>query len=78
MSSVQLQLQDLKMRIDFESQQQYTEEEHALVNRVEQLKDEFRELLTELRRKRAAEGSCVISDDVSLLTYSTVCCLHFF
>ena len=65
MAAVQQQLQDLKARLDTEDTERYSEEERALVDRVEQLKEEFRELLAELRRKRIAQGSSVLSDDVS-------------
>ena len=65
MAAVQQQLQDLKARLDTEDTERYSDEEQALVDRVEQLKEEFRELLTELRRKRIAQGSSVHSDVVS-------------
>ncbi len=65
MAEVQQQLQNLKSRLDIENQAQFSDEEKALVDKVEQLKEEFRELLAELRRKRAAQGSSILSDDVS-------------
>ncbi|KAK2169525.1 hypothetical protein LSH36_9g13032 [Paralvinella palmiformis] len=54
---VQHQLQELKSHLDAETQQQYNVEEWQLTNKVLQLKEEFRELLTELRRKKVADGS---------------------
>ena len=65
MRDVQQQLQELKSRLDIEAQEQYSMEERNLVSKVEQLKEEFRELLTELRRKKTSDGS-VLSDEVSL------------
>ena len=69
MAEVQQQLQDLKSKLDTESNEQYSDEERALVNKVERLKEEFRDLLQELRRKRASDGSCVLSDDVGTVFY---------
>ena len=71
MAEVQQQLQDLKCRLDTDNHQQFSEEEQALVDKVEQLKEEFRELLAELRRKRAAQGSSILSDDVGIVVYAT-------
>ena len=66
MAAVQQQLQELKTRLDMEAQEQYSVEEHALVNKVEELKEEFRDLLAELRRKKASEGAsgAMLSDEV--------------
>ena len=63
MHDVQMQLQELKTRLDTERAEAFTEEERALVERVETLKQEFHDLLIELRRRRAAD---VLSDDVSV------------
>ena len=64
--TVQHQLQELKSHLDTETQEQYSMEEWQLTNKVMQLKEEFRELLTELRRKKLGDGSAVLSDDVSV------------
>lgn len=69
MAAVQQQLQALKARLDTDETERFSEEERALVDRVEQLKEEFRELLAELRRRRIAQGSSVLSDDVRGLNY---------
>ena len=63
MHDVQMQLQELKTRLDTERTEVFTEDERALVERVETLKQEFRDLLIELRRRRAAD---ILSDDVSV------------
>ena len=63
MHDVQMQLQELKTRLDTERAEVFTEEERVLVERVKTLKQEFRDLLIELRRRRAAD---VLSDDVSI------------
>ena len=63
MHDVQMQLQELKTRLDTERAEVFTEDERALVERVETLKQEFRDLLIELRRRRAAD---ILSDDVSV------------
>ena len=70
MTEVQHQLQDLKSRLDTDSPEEYSHEERALMNRVEELKEEFKELLSELRRKKAGEGA-IMSDDVRRLSYVT-------
>lgn len=71
MSEVQQQLQELKSHLDGE--QVDREEERKLVDKVESLKEEFRELLAELRRKRMSQGGTVLSDDVrSVLIYLTI------
>ena len=67
MADVQKQLQSLKSQLDTENQLEYSEEEERLTAKVEKLKGEFRELLAELRRQKAAQGSGVLSDDVSQL-----------
>ena len=64
MHDVQMQLQELKTRLDTERAEVFTEDERALVERVETLKQEFRDLLIELRRRRAAD---ILSDDVGVI-----------
>ena len=66
MTQVQVQLQDLKTKLDSGMGEQCSEEEQALVDKVETLKEEFRELLAEIRHKRASQGSGTLSDDVSI------------
>ena len=63
MSEVQQQLQELKSHLD--GDQGNLEERQNLMDKVEALKEEFRELLGELRRKRMSHGGTVLSDDVS-------------
>ena len=67
LADVQHQLQQLKERLDEEVEARYTHEEQMLMGRVEDLKEEFRELLTELRRKKAGDG--ILSEDVSAGTW---------
>jgi len=74
---VQHQLQELKSHLDAETQQQYNVEEWQLTNKVLQLKEEFRELLTELRRKKVADGSAVLSDDVSIILGNNIFRVHY-
>lgn len=62
MHDVQMQLQELKVKLDEEQGEVFAEDERQLVERVEALKQEFRDLLIELRRRKAAD---VLSDDVS-------------
>ena len=68
-SEVQQELQELKARLDAEmaasssSSDEYVTAQHTLSLRVEQLKEEFRELLVELRRRKASDGA-LLSDDV--------------
>ena len=71
MTEVQHQLQDLKSRLDTDSPEEYSHEERALMNRVEELKEEFKELLAELRRKKAGEGA-IMSDDVCTTTHLNI------
>jgi hypothetical protein len=66
MQSVQQQLQELKAEVDSE-EDSFEMEEHALTDKIEQLRDEFRELLIEMRRRRAHENANILSDDVSIL-----------
>ena len=40
-------------------------QQQELATRIETLRDEFRDLLMELKRRKAAIGSTVLSDDVS-------------
>ena len=63
MHDVQMQLQELKTRLDADSAEIFADDERALVEKVETLKQEFRDLLIELRRRRAAD---ILSDDVSV------------
>jgi hypothetical protein len=61
-----MQLQEVKAELDNDGPtEEYEANRQALNSRVEQLKEEFRELLIELRRKRASDGA-LLSDDVSL------------
>ncbi len=62
MHDVQMQLQELKTQLDAEAEAVFAEEERHLTERVETLKQEFRDLLIELRRRKAAD---ILSDDVS-------------
>lgn len=62
---MQMQLQEVKSELDEDSSsEEYEVKRLALNTKVEQLKEEFRELLIELRRKRASDGA-LLSDDVS-------------
>ena len=63
MHDVQMQLQELKLKLDMERSEIFADEERSLVEKVETLKQEFRDLLIELRRRKAAD---VLSDDVSI------------
>ena len=70
MHSVQMQLQELKLELDTAQQELYQEEEHHLVERIENLKQEFRDYLIELRRRRAIQdGEQHMSDDVRHFTF---------
>ncbi|CAH1799165.1 unnamed protein product [Owenia fusiformis] len=62
-AEVQCQLQDLKARLDQEVASKYSEEEELLVNKVESLKGEFRELISELRRKKSGDGPLMSDED---------------
>ena len=75
MGEVQVQLQELKARLDEEAEERFSEDEEILVNRVEELREEFRELLIEMRRKRSVAGSGLLSDDVSIKVRF---CLYYF
>ena len=80
MTQVQVQLQDLKTKLDSGMGEQCSEEEQALVDKVETLKEEFRELLAEIRHKRASQGSGTLSDDVSICSENVFCfsfCFNF-
>ena len=67
MAEVQQQLQAHKTQLDVAEQSKYTDDHEALSEQIEQLRDEFRDLLIELRRRRAQqEGTGILSDDVSI------------
>ena len=70
MLDVQQQLQDVKQQLDELLKATNTgiqaAEYQLLQGRLEQLKEEFRDLLAELRRQKAAEGATLLSDDVSM------------
>ena len=66
MHAVQLELQDLKSRLDTSASERFSDEQQVLVTKVESLKEEFRDLLADLRRKKSAQGTAIMSDDVSM------------
>ena len=69
MHIVQQELQDLKSRLDTSAAERYNEDQQALVTKVESLKDEFKDLIVELRRKKSTQGATSMTDDVSVRKY---------
>ena len=69
MHIVQQELQDLKSRLDTSAAERYNEDQQALVTKVESLKDEFKDLIVELRRKKSTQGATSMTDDVSIRKY---------
>ena len=65
MHAVQQELQELKSHLDAPSGDRFSADQQALVAKVGTLKLQFKELLAELRRKKAANRSA-LSDDVSI------------
>ena len=66
MALVQQELHDMKMQLDAGSAHRITANDTQLCQRIEQLKERFRELLMHLRKRRAAEAeSIMLSEEVS-------------
>ncbi|ESO98585.1 hypothetical protein LOTGIDRAFT_239021 [Lottia gigantea] len=68
MTLLQQEIHDIKTQLDASSSHRISHSEAHLMQRIEQLKEQFREIMVELRRKRSEENEAavVISDDVSL------------
>ncbi|XP_074662626.1 uncharacterized protein LOC141915117 [Tubulanus polymorphus] len=65
MSLVQSQLQDMKSKYDNidDDGSTFVSDEQQLADQIEQLRDEFKDLLIELRRRKASDGSALLSED---------------
>lgn len=69
MMMIHQELQNMKHKMDARKHEQL-DEDHKLVKRIEHLKEQFRELLVEMRKRKAAESELAMTfseDD------STVC-----
>ena len=66
MALVQQELHDMKLQLDAGSAHRITANDTQLCQRIEQLKERFRELLMHLRKRRAAEAenSIMLSEEV--------------
>lgn len=64
MSEIQQHLQDLKTRLDVSLDRKHPADDGVIIQRIEELKGEFRELMSELRHRRMSEGSSMLSDEV--------------
>lgn len=54
------ELQNLKHKLDSRKYEQL-DEDHKLLKRIEHLKEQFRELLVEMRKRKAAESELAIT-----------------
>ena len=66
MALVQQELHDMKLQLDAGSVHRITANDTQLCQRIEQLKERFRELLMHLRKRRAAEAenAIMLSEEV--------------
>ncbi|XP_041354715.1 uncharacterized protein LOC121372465 [Gigantopelta aegis] len=65
MSLIQNELHDLKLQVESESTHKISHNETHCIKKIENLKEQFRELMVELRRKKAtdSEGAVTISSE---------------
>lgn len=73
MVMIHQELQNLKHKMDSRKHEQL-DEDHKLLRRIEQLKEQFRELLVEMRKRKAAESELAMtfSEDDSTVSYYIV------
>lgn len=66
MSLVQQELHDLKLQLESHSARKFSHNEAHAMKKIEHLKEQFREMMVELRKKRAAENenAVVLTDDI--------------
>ncbi|XP_060587009.1 uncharacterized protein LOC132742580 [Ruditapes philippinarum] len=60
MSMIHQELQNLKHKLDAK-RSDHSEEDHKLMKKIENLKEQFREMLVEMRKRKAAESELAIS-----------------
>ena len=77
MSLIHQELQNLKHKLDAK-RSEHNEEDHKLMKKIENLKEQFREMLVEMRKRKAAESELAITfneDDstVSLVGFLVLC-----
>ena len=65
MSLIQNELHDLKLQVEAGSTHKISHTETHCIKKIENLKEQFRELMVELRRKKASdsEGAVTISSE---------------
>lgn len=66
MAVVQQELCELKMRLEARSGRKISEKDMRLIRKIEQLKEELRELLVELRKRKSEEEHSLILTNVSI------------
>ncbi|XP_052831328.1 uncharacterized protein LOC106879838 [Octopus bimaculoides] len=66
MAVVQQELFELKMRLEARSGRKISEKDMRLIRKIEQLKEELRELLVELRKRKSEEEHSLILTNVSI------------
>lgn len=62
---IQQEVHDLKIQLEAEGRHKFSDGETKLMKKIEGLKEQFRELVVEMRQRKAAESenAMILSDD---------------
>lgn len=65
MAVVHQEIQDLKVQLEGEGRQKHSSKDQKIIKRIEALKEQYREILVEIRQRKAAESenAMILTED---------------